>query len=97
MRGVIFLGKPQKKVLLLMSGPLRKKELIFFQRSKIFTTIKVEGRRGGGELGLNGPAIKRRTFFAASLSDPAVKTKVFGCFVPYQFVCLLLFVIDELR
>ena len=36
---------------------------LFFQRPKISTAIKLEG---GGELGLNGPAIKRRTFFAAS-------------------------------
>ena len=45
----------------------KEKELflnIFFQRSKISTAIKLEGRGG---LGLNGPAIKRRTFFAASL------------------------------
>ena len=31
---------------------------LFFQRSKISTAIKLEG----GGLGLNGPAIKRRTF-----------------------------------
>ena len=37
---------------------------LFFQRSKISTAIKLGGWRG---LGLNGPAIKRRTFFAASL------------------------------
>ena len=33
----------------------------FFQRSKISTAIKL---KGGGGLGLNGPAIKRRTFFS---------------------------------
>ena len=38
--------------------------MLFFQRSQISTAIKLEG---GGGLGLNGPAIKRRTFFAASL------------------------------
>ena len=36
----------------------------FFQRSQISTAIKLEGRRG---VRPNGPAIKRRTFFAASL------------------------------
>ena len=36
-----------------------------FQRSKISTPIKLEG----GGLGLNGPAIKRRTFFSASLTE----------------------------
>ena len=59
-RGIInsfstsILGKPQKKVLLLMAGPLRGN--LFFQRSKIAKAIKPGG--GGG---LNGPAIKRRT------------------------------------
>ena len=58
-----------KKVLLLMAGPLRgggrgvkarplrKKNFYFYF---VPTDIKVGGR-GGGE-GLNGPAIKRRTF-----------------------------------
>ena len=43
----------------LRAGPLRKKEP-FFQRSKISKAMKLEG---GGGLGLNGPAIKRITFF----------------------------------
>ena len=58
-----------------MAGPLREvgggkgraiKEkitlflTIFFRRSNIQTAIKLEGGRG---LCLNGPAIKRRTFF----------------------------------
>ena len=50
-----------------MAGPLRKKLFffnLFFQRSKISTAIKLEDGRG---LGLNGPAIKTRTFFSASL------------------------------
>ena len=62
-----------------MAGPLRggggkgpghwgKKELflgLFFQPTDVSTAIKHEG---GGGLGLNGPTIKGRTFFAASLS-----------------------------
>ena len=74
-----LLGKPQKKVFLLMAGPLRGRGRVkgrtikekrtffrtfFFQRSKISTAIVLEGEGG---LGLNGHAIKRRTFFAASL------------------------------
>ena len=55
------LGKPPKKVLLLMARPLRgggvKRP---GQRSKISTAMKL---KGGGGLGLNGPAIMRRTFF----------------------------------
>ena len=51
-----------------MAGPLRKKEL-----SNVSTVIKLEG---GGGLGLNGPAIKRRTFFAASFREDTRK-KVF--------------------
>ena len=45
------------------AGPVGKKELFlepfFFQRSKISTAIKLEG---GGGLGLNGSAIKKRFF-----------------------------------
>ena len=37
---------------------------LYFERSIISTAIKLEG---GGELGLIGQAIKRITFFAASL------------------------------
>ena len=56
-----LLGSRKKKVLLLMAGPLRKLFFYhFFQRSRISTAIKLEG---GGGLGLNGPAIKRKTFF----------------------------------
>ena len=40
----------------------------FFQRSKVSTAIKLEG----GGLGLNGPGIKRRTFFAASLREDVI-------------------------
>ena len=36
-----------------------------FQLSNFPTVIKLE--RGGGGLGLNGPAIKSRTLFSASL------------------------------
>ena len=71
------LGKPQKKILLLMAGPLRgggvkgqaikeKNWNLFFQRSKF--QRQLSSRMGGG-LGINGPAIKRRTFFAASLRE----------------------------
>ena len=44
-----------------MAGPFN----LFFQRYNFPLAIKLEG---GGGLGFNGPAIKRRTFiFAASL------------------------------
>ena len=61
--------KAAKKVFLLI-GPSRggwegraikeKKLEPFFQRSNDPTDIKLEG---GGGLGVNGPAIKKRTFF----------------------------------
>ena len=70
----VRLGKPQKKVLLLMAGPLRgggkgwaiieKKTFfwnLFFPRSKISTAIKLGG--GGGGLDRNCPASQRITFF----------------------------------
>ena len=52
------------------AGPLRKKELIMepffpkFQRPLSFFGLS---SRGGSGLGLNVPAFKRRTFFAASI------------------------------
>ena len=62
------LREAAKKALLLMAGPLRggggvkgraiKEKKLFFDLSKISRAIKIEG---GGGLGLNGPAIKRRT------------------------------------
>ena len=48
-----WLEKQQKKVFLLMAGPLRKKVLICvpifptFQRSNVPTAIKLEGGEGG--------------------------------------------------
>ena len=63
-----WLEKQQKKVFLLMAGPLRKKSTFlgtYF--SNVPTFQRPLSSRGGGGLGLNGPAIKRITFFAASL------------------------------
>ena len=54
-------GKPKKKFL--RGGGAIKERLFlsfFFQRSKAPTAIKL---KGGGGLGLNGPAIKRKTFY----------------------------------
>ena len=60
------LREAAKKVLLLMAGPFFG--TFFFQRSNVPTFQRPLISRGGPRLGLNGPAIKRRTFFAASLS-----------------------------
>jgi len=55
----MFIREAAKKVLLLKAGPLRKNNFfwnLFF--SNIPMAIKLEG---GGGLGLNGQAIKKRT------------------------------------
>ena len=54
------LGKPQKKILLLMAGPLRKK-YVFLTFFPTFQHSNDRQARGG--LGLNGRAIQRKTFF----------------------------------
>ena len=66
------LGKPQKKSSSLIGRAIKRGT--FF--SNVPTAIKLEGGRGGG-LGLNGPAIKRINFFAASLREHVNKTIVF--------------------
>ena len=58
-----FLREAAKEVLLLMAGPLRKKYLFWNLFSNVPTAIKLEG----GGVGLNGPAIKNRTFFRLPL------------------------------
>ena len=68
----MYLREAAKKVFLLMAGSLRggqgslRKKLLFFQSS-----IKLEGEGG---LGLNGPAIRRRTFFYAASLTEKIKT-----------------------
>ena len=66
---ILDLGKPQKKALLMARPSTPQPQYLFsepfFRRSKLSTAIKLEGEGG---LGLNGQAIYRRTFFAASLS-----------------------------
>ena len=49
-----------------VKGRAIKKKITFFRTffPNVPTAIKLEG---GGGLGINGPAIKRRTFFTASL------------------------------
>ena len=57
-----------------MAGPLRKKFGTFFSNVPKFQ--RPLSSRGGGGLGLNGPAIKRRTFFlffAAFLREDKTK------------------------
>ena len=80
---LLLLGKHKKKVLLVIAGPLRggggvkgraiMEKIIFwhlfFQRSNLPGAMKLEG---GWGLGLNGQAIKRRTFFAASLKQSII-------------------------
>ena len=62
-------GKPHKKFLPLMAGQFFG--TVFFQRSKISTAIKLEG----GGLGINGPAIKRKTFFLRLQYPMTIKIK----------------------
>ena len=54
--------------------PLRIKELLlnfFFNKKKVLTAIKLEGRRG---VSLNDTAIKKKTFliFSASLNNAVI-------------------------
>ena len=71
---------PQKKVLLLMAGPLRggggvkdkaiKEKRTFLEPfSSTFQNFNGHLARRGGGLGLKCPAIERRTFFAAFLNN----------------------------
>ena len=50
-----------------MAGPLRGGRAI--NEKNNFASNVPKRSRGGGGFGLNGPAIKRRTFFAASLRE----------------------------
>ena len=71
---LLSMAGPLKKILLSMAGPLRKNELFLEPFFPTFPNFQRPlGSRGGVGLGLNGPAIKRRTSLTITCQPKKIK------------------------